>query len=71
MKNYFKSLFPCRWILLGIFVLLTSIFFILSYQVTKSNYFIIGFIFNIPFWMIIDFFFGIGQEDYWTRNKNS
>ena len=64
MKNYLKSLFPTRWIILAIFIFLSTILLCLlnihSDNVTIPNYY---HIINIIFWFIIDFSIGLGREE--------
>jgi len=70
MKQYFNSLFPYRWILILIFECLMLLILIIGKQLTNNNSFYNTLILcNIPFWFIIDFIFGIGQRNYWDRNK--
>ena len=70
MKKYFQSLFPYRWVLIMIFEFLMFIVLVMGKHLTKQyDFYNLLLICNIPFWFIIDFVFGIGQRNYWERNK--
>lgn len=72
MKKYIKSLFPFRWILILIFIFLTSIIIKMGflYESNPPKYFTNAYLWyggNFIFWFIIDFLFGIGQKNFWDR----
>jgi hypothetical protein len=70
MKTYIKSLFPWRWIVLLPFILLTLFAFGIGNSISPHRY-DLELILTIPFWITIDFVFGVGQENYWTRNQKN
>lgn len=69
MKQYFKSLFPWRWLAVLITITLTQFFIVIGHTVAPFKGSILIVILNIPFWFVVDYYFGIAQESLWDRRK--
>lgn len=76
MKNWFKSLFPFRWIIPMLFIILTSILITYGFLSPKGNdtdYFQNPFLWyggNFIGWFIVDYLFGLGREGVLFKIKN-
>ena len=71
MKDYIKTLFPFRWIIITIFILCISLIILMAPSTGHFTYKSIWLILNPFFWLLTDFVVGIGQEDYWVRKENT
>lgn len=75
MKTYLKTLLPWRWIFPIIFIILMSAIITLGFvyeDPINPLYFknkILWYGGNFLFWFIFDFFFGLGQVNYWERKE--
>lgn len=63
MKDYIKSLFPCRWI----FILV--MFLSIEYLLLFLPHFLISSIINLFTWFVVDVTIGLGRrEERWWLN---
>jgi len=72
MKEYFKSLFPYRWIYVALFIVMTSVIIAMGFESedpVNPIYFKNEFLWyggNIVAWFLVDKFFGLGRKgDLW------